>query len=199
VVADLQVERDGHDNLKASTQTLQEDFAALNQKFGMPSGGLGELRWDNFKSNKLVSAKYINNLAGAQSVELFEAMFDTCNIKNATENLRLRGRGLNYDSDSNRMHRRLLTPIDGMFLCLVRCRTGLSEELIGLFFVWRLTASCFQGQSRGSLSHSEGKIFLAVWAFLGVGCDGSFRAVRRAARDGPMGCARAPLLAQMIF
>jgi hypothetical protein len=51
------------------------------------------------------------------------------------------------------------------------------------------------GQSRGSLSHSEDKISLAVWAFLGVGCDGSFRAVRRAARDGPMGCARAPLLA----
>jgi hypothetical protein len=81
-----------------------------------------------------VSAKYINNLTGVQSVELFEAMFDMCNIKNAAENLRLRGRGLNYDSDSNRIHRRLLTPIDGMFLCLVRCRTGLSEELIGLFF-----------------------------------------------------------------
>ena len=76
IVTLLNKERADLDAASAKCKSLSQELDDLNATIGLPMGGHGELRWENFKSNKKVAAKYIHHLTGIHTAELLESLFD---------------------------------------------------------------------------------------------------------------------------
>ena len=93
----------------------------------------GVLRWNRFQRNPAEARKYLQDLTGFRSVGAYEAFYDVCNYRRGAESLHQRNSGFVYANEP-KSGRRKLSPIDGMLLCLVRLRCGLTENTVAFMF-----------------------------------------------------------------
>jgi hypothetical protein len=141
LVEDLNIERAAHDDGREGFSALKKEMDDLSRAMNIEKKKFGCLRWENFIRDKARAEQHINDLTGVRSIEVFLALYDLFNIDEAAENLKQRNAGLEY-TNKPRSKSRKLRPIDGMFLCMIRLRTGMTEEHVAwLFGVGQSTVS----------------------------------------------------------
>ena len=133
LVEDLNAERTAHDIATCSNSTLKTELQELSATLGLAQHNFGCLRWENFARCGDRAERHINDLTGVRSVELFLGLYDLFNIKGAAESLQQRNMTLEY-TNNPRLKGRKLRPIDGMFLCMIRLRTGMTSEHVAWLF-----------------------------------------------------------------
>jgi hypothetical protein len=137
----LNIERAAHDDGREGFSALKKEMDDLSRAMNIEKKKFGCLRWENFIRDKARAEQHINDLTGVRSIEVFLALYDLFNIDEAAENLKQWNAGLEY-TNKPRSKSRKLRPIDGMFLCMIRLRTGMTEEHVAwLFGVGQSTVS----------------------------------------------------------
>ena len=135
VISELRVEleKSRHAHV-AEVGMLKKERDELKSELLGEQASFGHLSWSTFKADPIRSAKHISGLTSCRTVKIFEALYDILNLKGAFENVRVRDKGLEYQSTKIRQEARKLLPRDMLFLTLMRLRSGMTQDDLAFLF-----------------------------------------------------------------